>query len=354
MAGRRRQSADTTGQTVLRFLLGGVAGTVAKTVTAPLDLTKIRFQVSQSPVSVRLVLEHVVTTARRSGVGALWQGNGAAAIRVFPYAAVQLATNDLLTARLLRYRQDAAALSGATGSAATLTALDRVVAGAGAGVVSVLATYPLDLVRARMAVQPSRPSPEAVKRGLAYSGPAQALLQIGRAEGIAGLFRGAPATVVGIIPYSATSFGVFSSLKASLRRRTGREPTTLERMGCGALAGLLGQTAGYPLDVVRRRQQTGYFLREAEGVSSSSVNDWHQRVQLPAAGSALRAGTASPHQGMLSTLRSIVAAEGWRALWKGVSINWFKGPIAVATSFAVFDALKQAAGLADGDQASRR
>lgn len=78
----------------------------------------------------------------------------------------------------------------------------------------------------------------------------------------------------------------------------------------GACAGLIGQSASYPLDVVRRRMQTA-------GVTG------HQRGSI------------------LNTLRSIVREEGAvRGLYKGLSMNWLKGPIAVGISFTTFDLMQ--------------
>lgn len=89
-----------------------------------------------------------------------------------------------------------------------------------------------------------------------------------------------------------------------------RQPYPFERMVFGACAGLIGQSASYPLDVVRRRMQTA-------GVTG------HQYASI------------------LSTLRTIVQEEGAvRGLYKGLSMNWLKGPIAVGISFTTFDLMQ--------------
>ncbi|KAB1260103.1 Mitochondrial coenzyme A transporter SLC25A42 [Camelus dromedarius] len=78
----------------------------------------------------------------------------------------------------------------------------------------------------------------------------------------------------------------------------------------GACAGLIGQSASYPLDVVRRRMQTA-------GVTG------HQRTSI------------------VRTMHTIVGEEGVvRGPHKGLSRNWLKGPIAVGISFTTFDLLQ--------------
>lgn len=89
---------------------------------------------------------------------------------------------------------------------------------------------------------------------------------------------------------------------------TGRpQPYSYERLAFGACAGLIGQSASYPLDVVRRRMQTA-------GV------------------------TGHTYSTITGTMREIVSEEGViRGLYKGLSMNWVKGPIAVGISFMTFD-----------------
>jgi solute carrier family 25 protein 42 len=84
-----------------------------------------------------------------------------------------------------------------------------------------------------------------------------------------------------------------------------------ERMLFGAIAGLVGQTVSYPFDVIRRRLQTAAVIRPNEA-----------------------------KLGAIATTRKIILEEGIpRGLYKGVTMNWLKGPISVGVSFMTFDTL---------------
>lgn len=71
--------------------------------------------------------------------------NAAPLDRVLPYSGIQLSSFDIYKRSILQMRGQA--VDG------RLAGKDKVLAGAMAGATSVMATYPLDLMRARLAVQ---------------------------------------------------------------------------------------------------------------------------------------------------------------------------------------------------------
>ena len=131
-------------------------------------------------------------------------------------------------------------------------------AGSLAGVTAGSLTYPLDRSRAVMAVT--------------HVGEYKNLLDVFsrtiRDEGYRALYRGFAPTIIGVVPYAGVSFLTFEKLKGMWfqKRASIEKPGTemsknehlspLWRLLFGAIAGLLGQTASYPLDIVRRRMQT--------------------------------------------------------------------------------------------------
>ncbi|XP_056598917.1 mitochondrial coenzyme A transporter SLC25A42 [Triplophysa dalaica] len=278
------------GRTVLNSLLSGAfAGALAKTAVAPLDRTKIIFQVSSKRFSAKEAYRLIYRTYLKDGFFSLWRGNSATMVRVIPYAAIQFCAHE-------QYKRILGQYYGFQGKA--LPPVPRLLAGSLAGTTAAMLTYPLDMVRARMAVTPKE----------MYSNILHVFVRISREEGLKTLCRGFTPTILGVIPYAGLSFFTYETLKKIHAERTGcSQPYSYERLAFGACAGLIGQSASYPLDVVRRRMQTA-------GVTGHTY------------------GTIA------GTMREIVVEEGVvRGLYKGLSMNWVKGPIAVGISFTTFD-----------------
>lgn len=269
----------------MSLVSGALAGAMAKTVIAPLDRTKIVFQISQTPYSWRGVGEFLRETCAKEGVRGLWRGNSATAARIAPYAAVQFTAHEHWK-RLLGV---------ATPEEAKRNRGLHFLAGSLAGVTSQSATYPLDLARARMAVTSS-------------GGLFEVLLTVSTNEGFAALYRGYLATVLGVIPYAGVSFFTYDSLKHAFFDKFGYEQGPMVNLALGGVAGVLGQTSSYPLDVLRRRLQTS--------------NTIHKHP-------------------IVTTISHIYSTEGWRGFFKGLSMNWVKGPIAVGISFSTYDSIKK-------------
>lgn len=289
---------------------GAIAGAVAKTVVAPADRVKIIYQVdSKKDFSFNSALRTARQIIQTEGISALWRGNGVQMARVMPYAGVSFLAfpkydayvdkvmhgqiPKLFGIRLGEHEDEARIFS-------------RFCAGAAAGATATTMTYPLDMLRARFAASAT-----------AAKAPLVDVAALVRQRGIVALYSGLSPTLIGIVPYGGISFATFETLKSmhikselTRAESLGEAPSSslpvTVRLFYGGMAGLLAQSITYPLDVVRRRVQvlgkTGASTREA--------------------------------------LMEIARKEGVRGLYKGLTMNWAKGPLAVAVSFATNDYIK--------------
>ena len=175
-----------------QLFAGGISGCVAKTVTGPLDRTKILLQAHHPYYKQYGVFQCMWEIRKREGFLSLWKGNTMMMVRIFPYAAIQFFSFERfnkLYGRILGEGHVSKLLSGSS-----------------AGVVSVLVTYPLDMVRARLAFQ--------ITGEHRYQSIAHAFQTIFISEGgIKGFYSGMYATALGMIPYAGVSFYAFNGLK---------------------------------------------------------------------------------------------------------------------------------------------
>lgn len=295
------------------LVAGGSAGAIARTCVAPIErcgrpekkhsfffllsrsLTqrrsiKIIFQINKGG-QYRHLLQQLVG---EEGFLALWKGNSAAVIRVVPYTATTF----------LAYEQYKVMF----GASFQHRGLTESVAGAAAGVTAVALTYPLDLVRARLAMQANGKLASA-----RYTGVLNALLTIPRTEGFAALYRGIAPTMCGVAPYAAIKFSAFEALKRAacvLWNVADKDLPIDVRMTCGGLAGLFAQTFTYPFDVLRRREQTHSGAR--------------------------------PYSNVFSGMLQLAQQEGVRrGLYRGLSLNYLKTLPNVMIYMSLYDVFKR-------------
>lgn len=227
------------------------------------------------------------------------------------------------------------------------TPLRRFLSGSIAGAISVFFTYPLDLVRVRMAIETSQSHPSSLKgicRQIYFeqSVPPNSRTTTATAtnatfsrtfgkvlslSGLSNFYRGFSPTILGMLPYAGMSFFTHDIVTDLLRRpefakyTITRQPTTDTRserrplaigaeLTAGALAGVIAQTTSYPLEVIRRRMQ-------ASGVIQGENNI-----------------------GIAKTCHNIWLERGFRGFWVGLTIGYIKVVPMVATSFLVYGRLK--------------
>ncbi|KAM3276725.1 hypothetical protein ACQJBY_044864 [Aegilops geniculata] len=262
------------------MLGGGVAGVLAKTAVASLGRVKLLRRTGGEPGDVGAV-RTLVGIYRREGVAGLYGGNGANALRVFPSKALHFAAYE-------RYRGWLLAATAAPPSSVV-----DLLAGSAAGGTALLATYPLDLARARLA------------SGGAARTSVHGVLRAAYAEGggVRGLYRGACPALARALPRAGIKFGAYEWLKRRLPE--GYDGRADAQLACWVAAAQLASTATYPLGVVRRRMQLG-----------------------------LATG------GVLQGVRAIAREEGVRRLYAGLGIAYVKAVPAAAIGLVAYDQMK--------------
>jgi solute carrier family 25 phosphate transporter 23/24/25/41 len=281
------------------LLAGGLAGAVSRTAVAPLDRVKILLQVQGLSVPNGATPRYTSLTQAlqslwmREGLKGLFKGNGANCQRIIPQSGLQYLCYDRFLELLV-----------GDAPSSEITALHRLLAGALAGATATTATYPMDLMRARISVDFKG------EYGSFWGG----MRRIATSEGPPGLYRGLVPSLVGIVPYVGIDFMIFGALKQRFQSEGG-ELSVAAKLCAGGLAGICGQTVAYPLDTIRRILQ---------------VQDYASGHKVKTAGNV-------KYTGMYDCFVKVLRRDGLQGLYRGYIANLVKAAPSVAISFVMFE-----------------
>ena len=257
----------------------------------------MHFQITSDKFTGRAAIQRGLNMVKDEGIISLWYGHSTTLIRVAPYAGLQFAVHDHMEIVFTDYvygnnnnsnnnnnNTSSNSTSSSSGSGRKLPTEFKFAAGAIGGVVATLVTYPLDVLRVRLALTPGATWGSTIQQG--------------------GLMRGLIPTLAGIVPYSGTAWAVKQSLHEYYEDYSGHKASLREAVVLNGLAGLAGQFVTYPLDVLRRRMQM-----------------------------------ANGERGVIEVFFELFKIEGMKGLWKGFTVNIFKGPVTISVSMTSYDAL---------------
>jgi len=159
-------------------------------------------------------------------------------IRYFPTQALNFAFKDTYKKYLNPYNVKKEPLKFFLGNMAS---------GGAAGATSLMFVYPLDFGRTRLAADVGKGSGNREFNGLV-----DCLTKIVKSDGPYGLYRGFGISVVGIIAYRASYFGMFDTLKAMFFPDT-KKANIFFMWAVAQSVTVLSGIISYPLDTIRRR-----------------------------------------------------------------------------------------------------
>ncbi|KAI0632009.1 mitochondrial NAD transporter [Trametes polyzona] len=299
-------------QSANSMIAGAGGGLVASVATCPLDVIKTKLQ-AQRAVNPQQGYLGVVATVKdilkHDGFRGLYRGLGPTILGYLPTWAIYFAVYDGIKRHFgerppgeveaIRHVYPAAQVKGYQPLAREHPWTLHILSAMTAGATSTICTNPLWVIKTRFMTQP--------RNEVRYKHTLDAALTIYRTEGARAFFRGLLPSLLGIT-HVAVQFPLYEHLKRIAVRGRSEPLTPGQILACSAVAKMTASIATYPHEVVRTRLQTQKRL----------LSD--ARVGAGAAGGAAGAPPQT-YGGIVRTTKHIIVDEGWRALYRGLSVN---------------------------------
>jgi len=297
-----------TGMWWRHLVAGGVAGAVSRTATAPLERLVAFLRCHGGPMRLG-VFASFKWLLKEGGIRGLWRGNGINVLKIPVESAMKFVAYDSLKRLIVNNDKDR-----------DLLLYERFLAGSLAGGITQTCIYPLEVIKTRLTLRHSGE----------YTGIFDCGKKLYRSAGWEVFYRGYIPNIVGILPYAGIDLIVYETLKRNyldqLDKAGGSRDTGIWGHGhaipllCfGAFSSCVGQTATYPLAVVRTKLQ-----------NQAGLN-----LNLPKEQSV---GGLFGGPGLFSY---IMRTEGIKGLYRGMVPNLIKVFPAVSISYYVYEKTRE-------------
>ncbi|KAH7919940.1 mitochondrial carrier [Leucogyrophana mollusca] len=269
------------------FYLGGLAATIAASITHPLDLTKVRLQASGD----KRMIESIRKTVRTAGVRGLFDGISGTWMRQMSYS----------LCRFWAYDESKKLIGAGPDSPAWKLAGAGMMAGTIAGFVG----NPGEVVMVRLQGDFAKP-PE---KRFNYKHCFDALFRMVREEGPSALVRGVGPNVFRSVLMNSSQLASYDFFKAELLKTKYFEDNIACHFTASFAAGTVATTVCSPADVLKSR------IMNASGPGSSST---------------------------LAVIRTSLANEGAMFMFKGWLPAWTRLQPTTILIFLTLEQLKRA------------
>jgi len=287
------------------FGLSGIAATVSKTISAPIERIKMVVQ-NQDEMLKKGTLEKpfkgIVDCSnwimKNEGFAAFWKSNFTNCIRYFPTQALNFSFKGQIKT-LPTFKVGKADGYG--------TKLAKNIASGGlAGGGSLCFVYSLDYARTRLAndLKSTKPGSAGTRE---FNGLLDVYVKTFKADGFGGLYRGFVISFVGIFVYRGFYFGLYDTIMPFFPPE---QSNLMLRFCVGYVVTVVAGLASYPIDTVRRRMM-------------------------------MTSGGGVKYNGSMDAARQILANEGFKSYFKGAGANILRG-VAGAGVLSGFDTVVDA------------
>ncbi|KAF3508641.1 hypothetical protein F2Q69_00008009 [Brassica cretica] len=277
---------------------GATAGAIAATFVCPLDVIKTRLQVlglPEAPASGKrgsVIITSLQNIVKNEGFRGMYRGLSPTIIALLPNWAVYFSVYGKLKDVL-------------QSSDGTLSVGANMVAAAGAGASTSIATNPLWVVKTRLMTQGIRPGV------VPYKSVVSAFSRICQEEGFRGLYSGLLPSLAGI-SHVAIQFPAYEKIKQYMAKI---DNTSVENLSPGSvaiassIAKVVASVLTYPHEVIRAKLQEQGQIRNSE----------------------------NKYSGVIDCVKKVFRSEGIPGMYRGCATNLLRTTPSAVITFTTYE-----------------